>query len=333
MSKLFVNPEFLGLLLLLGFLVLGYWKTLFWHSPKIKLSQTVFSTNSVSWKTSLKPFLFLLKIAALVCFIVALARPRSFQKSNFTSFKKGIDIVIATDVSGSMLATDLTPNRLEAIKEVASEFVQNRMNDRVGLVVYAGESYTRTPVTSDKMMVLQSIKEIQYDGMVLQDGTAIGVGLATAINRLKESPSKSKVIILLTDGVSNVGSLDPISAAEIAKELNIKVYTIGVGSNGTANMPYAKDVSGNLVYQKQKVEIDEDLMKKIAEITAGKYFRATSNKKLSEIYNEIDRLEKTKIEENQHIQFTEYFRYFITLGLFFLLSEFVLTRTYFKSIV
>jgi Ca-activated chloride channel family protein len=295
------------------------------------------TTEGLSTKKSLliqlRPFLYVLKLLALGFIIIALARPRNTQKSSYTDNTSGIDIVIATDVSGSMLATDFKPNRLEAIKEVAHTFIQKRVNDRIGLVVYAGESYTRTPVTSDKAMLLNSLKEVQYNGMVLQDGTAIGIGLATAINRLKDSKTKSKIIILLTDGVNNVGSLDPISAAEIAKEYGIKVYTVGVGTNGMANFPVAKDTNGNIVFQPQKVEIDEKLMQEIATTTNGKYFRATDNKKLEAIYDEIDRLEKSKITENRFMMFDEQYRPWLLIGLFLLALEMILSRTLFKSFI
>ena len=260
MSSSFMHPHFLWLLLVIPI-------ALFWHyfiknqqDVALKMSTIEGLSTKKSLLIQLRPFLYVLKLLALGFIIIALARPRNTQKSSYTDNTSGIDIVIATDVSGSMLATDFKPNRLEAIKEVAHSFIQKRVNDRIGLVVYAGESYTRTPVTSDKAMLLNSLKEVQYNGMVLQDGTAIGIGLATAINRLKDSKTKSKIIILLTDGVNNLGSLDPISAAEIAKSYGIKVYTVGVGSNGMANFPVAKDANGNIVFQPQKVEIDEKLM-------------------------------------------------------------------------
>jgi Ca-activated chloride channel family protein len=275
----------------------------------------------------------LLKIVALGFVIIALARPRNTQKSSYTDSKNGIDIVIATDVSGSMLATDFKPNRLEAIKKVAESFIQKRTNDRIGLVVYAGESYTKTPVTSDKTMLLSALREVQYNGLVLQDGTAIGIGLGTAINRIKNSKAKSKIIILLTDGVNNVGSLDPISAAEIAKDYGIKVYTVGVGTNGMANFPVAKDSNGNIVFQPQKVEIDEKILQEIAAITKGKYFRATDNNKLEAIYDEIDGLEKSKISENRLMLFDEQFRSWLLIGLFVLILEMILSRTLFKSFI
>ena len=328
-----MHPHFLWLLLVIPI-------ALFWHyfiknqqDVALKMSTTEGLSRQKTLLIKLRPFLYVLKLLALGFIIIALARPRNTQKSSYTDNTSGIDIVIATDVSGSMLATDFKPNRLEAIKEVAHTFIQKRVNDRIGLVVYAGESYTRTPVTSDKAMLLNSLKEVQYNGMVLQDGTAIGIGLATAINRLKDSKTKSKIIILLTDGVNNVGSLDPISAAEIAKEYGIKVYTVGVGTNGMANFPVAKDTNGNIVFQPQKVEIDEKLMQEIATTTNGKYFRATDNKKLEAIYDEIDRLEKSKITENRFMMFDEQFRPWLLIGLFLLALEMILSRTLFKSFI
>ena len=333
MNGSFMHPHFLWLLLVIPI-------ALFWHyfiknqqDVALKMSTTEGLSTKKTLLIKLRPFLFVLKLLALGFIIIALARPRNTQKSSYTDNTSGIDIVIATDVSGSMLATDFKPNRLEAIKEVAYTFIQKRVNDRIGLVVYAGESYTRTPVTSDKAMLLNSLKEVQYNGMVLQDGTAIGIGLATAINRLKDSKTKSKIIILLTDGVNNLGSLDPISAAEIAKAYGIKVYTVGVGSNGMANFPVAKDANGNIVFQPQKVEIDEKLMQEIAATTNGKYFRATDNKKLEAIYDEIDRLEKSKITENRFMMFDEQFRPWLLIGLFLLALEMILSRTIFKSFI
>ena len=333
MNSSFMHPHFLWLLLVIPI-------ALFWHyfiknqqDVALKISTTEGLSRQKTLLIKLRPFLYVLKLLALGFIIIALARPRNTQKSSYTDNTSGIDIVIATDVSGSMLATDFKPNRLEAIKEVAHTFIQKRVNDRIGLVVYAGESYTRTPVTSDKAMLLNSLKEVQYNGMVLQDGTAIGIGLATAINRLKDSKTKSKIIILLTDGVNNVGSLDPISAAEIAKEYGIKVYTVGVGTNGMANFPVAKDANGNIVFQPQKVEIDEKLMQEIATTTNGKYFRATDNKKLEAIYDEIDHLEKSKITENRFMMFDEQFRPWLLIGLFLLALEMILSRTLFKSFI
>ena len=333
MNSAFMHPHFLWLLLVIPIAVFWHYITIKQQHPAIKISTTEGFSIPKSWVMKCRPFLFLLKIVALGFVIIALARPRNTQKSSYTDSKNGIDIVIATDVSGSMLATDFKPNRLEAIKKVAESFIQKRTNDRIGLVVYAGESYTKTPVTSDKTMLLSALREVQYNGLVLQDGTAIGIGLGTAINRIKNSKAKSKIIILLTDGVNNVGSLDPISAAEIAKDYGIKVYTVGVGTNGMANFPVAKDSNGNIVFQPQKVEIDEKILQEIAVITKGKYFRATDNNKLEAIYDEIDGLEKSKITENRLMLFDEQFRTWLLIGLFFLVLEMILSRTLFKSFI
>ena len=289
-----------------------------------------FKTDSLLSK--LKPLLYLLRILALVAIIVALARPRNVSVSKKTKSNKGIDIVMAIDVSASMLAKDLKPNRLEALKKVAIDFVDRRPNDRIGIVVYAGESFTQTPITSDKGIVKRTISELQWGQ--LEGGTAIGMGLGSAVNRLKESTAKSKVIILLTDGVNNSGNIDPRTATELAKELEIKTYTIGLGTNGMADFPYSKDPrTGELQFRKLPVEIDEELLKEIATETQGKYFRATDNESLKEIYDEIDKLEKTKIEEFKYYNYQEKYRIFIFLGLGFLLLEFLLRNTIFKSFI
>jgi len=333
MNSAFMHPHFLWLLLIIPIAVFWHFVTIKQQHPAIKISTTEGFSIPKSWVMKCRPFLFLLKLVVLGFVIIALARPRNTQKSSYTASKNGIDMVIATDVSGSMLATDFKPNRLEALKKVAESFIEKRTNDRIGLVVYAGESYTKTPVTSDKTMLLNALREVQYNGLVLQDGTAIGIGLGTAINRIKNSKAKSKIIILLTDGVNNVGSLDPISAAEIAKDYGIKVYTVGVGTNGMANFPVAKDSNGNIVFQPQKVEIDEKILQEIAAITKGKYFRATDNNKLEAIYDEIDGLEKSKISENRLMLFDEQFRIWLLLGLLVLVLEMILSRTLFKSFI
>jgi Ca-activated chloride channel homolog len=329
MNSFFAHPY---LLLFLVVLPLAYW----YYKTKSKISGVLVSTTALGTqnvKTKFRPYLFVLKLAAIGCFIIALARPRTAEKSTYTDASNGIDIVLSIDVSASMLAKDLKPNRLEAVKEVASNFVKDRVQDRLGLVVYAGESYTKIPITSDKVLVSYAISEINYDGFVLEDGTAIGIGLATAINRIKDSKAKSKVIILMTDGVSTKGSLDPISAAEIAKEYGIKVYTIGVGTDGFAEFPVSKDPFGNLIFQQQKVEIDEAVLQQIAASTNGKYYRATDNNSLAGIYKEIDQLEKSEVIENRYMQYNELFRFWLVLGLVFLLTDFVLRKTLYKSFV
>lgn len=328
----FLNPEFFWLLLLIPVAIL--W--LFWkknqQSATLKMSSLSGFKGTESFLTKLKPILNVFRILALCSIIVAMARPRTVDVSNRTKTTKGIDIVMAIDVSGSMLAKDLKPNRMEALKQVAADFVEERPNDRIGLVVYASEAYTKTPVTSDKPIILEAIKGIKYDN-VLQDGTGIGMGLATAVNRLKDSKAKSKVIILLTDGVNNAGFIEPETAANIAKQYGIRVYTIGLGSNGMAMSPYAISPQGKLMFQMMKVEIDEQLMKSIAMKTDGKYFRATSNSKLAEIYASINKLETTEIEELKFYDYDEKFRPLIWLAGFLLLAELGLRNTVFRSFI
>jgi Ca-activated chloride channel family protein len=239
---------------------------------------------------------------------------------------------MAIDVSGSMLAKDLKPNRMEGLKVVAEKFAEERPNDRIGLVVYASEAYTKTPVTSDKAIILDAIRSIKYDN-VLQDGTGIGMGLTTAINRLKDSKAKSKVVILMTDGVNNAGFIEPETASDIAKQYGIKVYTIGIGTNGMAEFPYAIAPNGQFLFRMMKVEIDEKLMQSIAKNTGGKYFRATSNQKLETIYNEINKMETTEIEELKFYDYDEKFRPFVLLAGFLLLLEVGLRNTLFRSFI
>ena len=233
---------------------------------------------------------------------------------------------MAIDVSSSMLAQDLKPNRLQALKRVATTFVNNRPSDRIGLVIYAGESYTKTPITSDKNIVVSNLNSIRFEG-IIEDGTAIGMGLATAVNRLKDSKATSKIIILLTDGVNNTGFIDPRIAAELAVEYGIKTYTIGLGSNGNARAPVGILPNGKFQYGMTKVEIDEALLKDIAKLTGGLYFRATDNKKLEQIYEEINKLEKTEIEEFKYYNYEEKFRPLVLLALGLILIEFLLKNT------
>jgi Ca-activated chloride channel family protein len=261
-----------------------------------------------------------------------MARPRTVDESTKTKTTRGIDIVMAIDVSASMLARDLKPNRLEALKTVAARFINGRPNDRIGLVEYAGESYTRTPLTSDKTIVLSSLKNITYN-TTIEGGTAIGSGLATAVNRLKESRAKSKVIILLTDGVNNSGFIDPKIASELAVEFGIKVYTIGIGSNGMAMSPIGIRPDGGFQYGNVQVEIDEALLKEIAAKTGGQYFRATSNTKLEQIYEEINKLEKTDIEEFKYTHYDEMFRPWAIFALILIGFEFLLRTTIFKGFI
>ncbi|MDG1730786.1 MAG: VWA domain-containing protein [Algibacter sp.] len=328
----FVNKEFFWLLLALPLAVLWY---IFKHkkqTAELKISSLKGFKITNSWLPKLRHVLFALRLVALALLITALARPQSVDVSTKTKTTRGIDIVMAIDVSASMLAKDLSPNRLEALKKVAAEFIKGRPNDRIGLVEYAGESYTKTPITSDKAIVIRSLKSIKYN-TIIEGGTAIGMGLATSVNRLKDSKATSKVIILLTDGVNNSGFIDPKIASELAVEYGIKTYTIGLGTNGMALSPVAILPNGNFQYGRIQVEIDEDLLKEIAEVTGGKYFRATNNKKLEEIYEEINKLEKTEIEEFKYYNYEEKYRPLVILAGLLLLIELLLRYTLFRSFV
>ena len=333
MEKLsFLNPEFFWLLLLIPAAAAWLYLKRNQQTATLKISSTAGFTGSKSFFVRLYPFLGVFRLLALTALIVAMARPRTVDISNETKTTKGIDIVMAIDVSGSMLAKDLKPNRMEALKKVAASFVDERPNDRIGLVVYASEAYTKTPVTSDKAIIQQAIESIKYDN-VLQDGTGIGMGLATAVNRLKDSKAKSKVIILLTDGVNNAGFIEPETASDIAKQYGIKVYTVGIGTNGMAEFPYAIAPNGQFLFRMMQVEIDEQLMKNIARKTDGKYFRATSNNKLEEIYAAINKLETTEIEELKFYDYDEKYRPFVWLAGFLLLLELGLRNTVYRSFI
>ena len=328
----FATPDYLWLLSMIP-LVVG------WHVFTRKKSQAVLKISSLegfrsksSFLSRLQPLLFVLKILSLVLIVMALARPQTMDVSTRTKTNKGIDIVMAIDISSSMLAQDLKPNRLTALKRVAASFIDDRVSDRIGLVIYAGESYTKTPITSDRAIVKNALSKIEFEGLI-DDGTAIGMGLATAVNRLKDSRAKSKVIILLTDGVNNSGFIDPKIATELAVEYEIKTYTIGLGSNGTARAPVGILPNGKFQYGLTKVEIDEELLKNIAINTGGLYFRATNNKKLEEIYNEINKLEKTEIEEFKYYNYEEKFRPLILLALTLLIIEWLMRNTLFRSFI
>jgi Ca-activated chloride channel family protein len=328
----FVNPQIFWLFLILPALVLWY----FWkrnvQTASLKISSIEGFKTGKNWLAKLRPLLFFFRLVAISALIVAMARPRTVDESTRIKTSKGIDIVMAIDVSASMLARDLKPNRLEALKTVAARFINARPSDRIGLVEYAGESFTKTPLTSDKSIVLSSLKAIVYN-TVIEGGTAIGSGLATSVNRLKESRAKSKVIILLTDGVNNTGFIDPKIASELAVEFGIKVYTIGLGSNGMAMSPIGIRPDGGFQYGNVQVEIDEVLLKEIATTTGGQYFRATSTTKLSEIYDEINKLEKTDIEEFKYTNYDEMYRPWAMLAFGLFLLDMLLRYTVFKSFV
>lgn len=326
----FANPEFFWLLLLLPLALLWYFFKRKNEMASLRIS-SIKGFTVKSWASKLKPILFVIRLLALAAIVTALARPQTEDISTRTKTTKGIDIVMAIDVSSSMLARDLKPNRLTALKEVAADFIDGRPNDRIGLVSYAAESYTKTPITSDKAIVQNALEEITYG--LLEDGTAIGMGLATSVNRLKESKAISKVIILLTDGVNNSGFIEPRTAADLAVEFGIKTYTIGLGTNGNALSPIAYNRDGSYRYGMRQVEIDEELLKEIAEVTGGKFFRATDNESLEAIYDEINKLEKTEIEEFKYYKYEEKFRPLIYLAGILLLLEWGLRNSIFKSFI
>lgn len=328
----FLNKEFFWLLLLLPIAIVWYVIKHHKQTAELRMSSIQgFKGTSLFW-SRFKHLLFALRLIALGLLITALARPRTVDVSTRTKTTSGIDIVMAIDVSASMLAKDLRPNRLDALKEVAADFIDGRPNDRIGLVEYAGEAYTKTPITSDKSIVQRSLRDIKYN-TIIESGTAIGMGLATSVNRLKDSRAKSKVIILLTDGVNNSGFIDPKIASELAVEYGIKVYAIGLGTNGMALSPIGINPNGSFRYGRQQVEIDEALLKEIAEETGGKYFRATDNDKLAQIYDEINKLEKTEIEEKKYYNYDEKYRLLVLLAGLLLLIELLLKNTIFRSFV
>jgi len=323
----FYNPDFLYALLLVPLLWIWYYFRQKEQSAQLQIS-TLKGITQNSWKAKGRHVLFLIRTLAIVFLIISFARPQStLSWEDMTT--EGIDIVIAMDISGSMLAQDLKPDRLEASKKVAMNFISERPNDRIGLVIFSGESFTQCPLTTDHI-VLQNLFSDVKSGMV-EDGTAIGMGLATAVNRLKESQAVSKVIILLTDGVNNQGSVAPLTAAKIAQKFGIRVYTIGVGTKGYAPYPF-KTPFGTTVYQDVEVKIDEETLQNIASVTNGKYFRATSNKALESIYKEIDKLERSKIEVKEYHKKKEEFFPLALLALTLLIIEFALRHTTFRSI-
>ena len=323
----FYNPDFLYALALVLLLWIWYYFRQREQAAQLQISSLKGITQN-SWKAKGRHLLFLFRTIALAILIIAFARPQStLSWEDMTT--EGIDIVISMDISGSMLAQDLKPDRLEASKNVAMNFISGRTNDRIGLVIFSGESFTQCPLTTDHQ-VLQNLFANVKSGMV-EDGTAIGMGLATAVNRLKESEAVSKVIILLTDGVNNQGSVAPLTAAKIAQKFGIRVYTIGVGTKGYAPYPF-KTPFGTTVYQDVEVQIDEETLQNIASVTNGQYFRATSNKALESIYREIDQLERSKIEVKEYHKKKEEFFPLALLALTLLIIEFALRHTIFRSI-
>jgi Ca-activated chloride channel family protein len=319
----FANPLFLWLLLLLP--AIGYY--LWWRRKKYNIrlqfsSLHVFKNIPKTVRERFRHTPIVLRMTAIALLIVALARPQSVSdKQNIST--EGIDIVLELDISGSMLAEDFNPNRIEAAKQVASEFIDGRSNDRIGLVVFSAESFTQCPLTTDYPVLKNLLRDVK-NGMIA-DGTAIGLAIANGVNRLKESKAKSKVMILLTDGVNNRGEIDPITAARIASTYRIRVYTVGVGARGEA--PYPVQTPFGIRRQLMQVDLDEKALTQVAEMTGGKYFRATDNRKLKAIYKEIDQLERTKIEVTAYKRYSELYGKWLFAGLIAILLELILTST------
>src|SRR6201996_1893872 len=325
----FAHPGFFWLFIIIPAMVAYY----IWRQQQLQGSLSVSVASGFSLpKKSIIPQLrhlgIILRSLAIAALIIALARPQS-SLSWRNSTTEGIDIMIASDISGSMLAEDFQPNRLEAGKNIAIDFIKNRPNDRIGLVIFSGESFTQCPLTIDHDVLINLYQDIK-NGMI-DDGTAIGMGLATAVNRLKESDAKSKVIILLTDGSNNMGSIPPITAAEIAKQFNVRVYTVGIGTKGFA--PYPAPTPMGIQYQRMPVDVDEGTLTQIANTTGGKYFRATDNNKLKSIYEQIDKLEKAKIDVTEYHKKTEVFLPLALLAGLLLLIEFGLKNTLLKGAI
>lgn len=325
----FVNPKLLWLLLVIVPMA-GYYVYRLRQGVATMQVSTVAGLGRVpkGAKYYLRHLPFVLRCAAVALLVVALARPQS-STSRTNSTTEGIDIVLSLDVSSSMLARDFQPDRISAAKEMASRFIMDRPNDRIGLVVFAGESFTQSPLTTDKASLLNILSGVRSG--IIDDGTAIGNGLATAVNRLRESTAKSKVVILLTDGVNNSGQIAPLTAADIARTLGIKVYTIGIGSQGVAPYPTV-DMWGNVSFMPAKVEIDEKVLTEIAGKTEGKYFRATDNEKLREIYDEINQLEKSRVDVENVTRYDELFAPFALLAFALLVAEFLMGRLWFRRI-
>ncbi|MBS1743180.1 MAG: VWA domain-containing protein [Bacteroidetes bacterium] len=321
----FTQPAFFGLLALIPLLVLWYIFKRRNLQASIKVSSL--HANSVSnWKSTFRHVPFVLRLLALTPIIIALAKPQTSNQEQHAE-GEGIDIILCIDVSGSMTAQDFAPNRLEAAKNVAVDFINHRPTDRIGIVIFSGESFTQCPLTTDRNMLIAAVRNI-HNGL-LEDGTAIGSGLSTSVDRLRTSKSKSKVVLLLTDGENNGGLIDPKTAKEIAKAFNVRVYTIGVGSEGYAPLP--ESTATGVVIQNEKVLIDEKLLTEIATETGGRYFRARDNESLSYIYRNIDALEKSKIEMISNIRFREKYFPFVAAAILFLLLEMMLNYTVFRK--
>ena len=324
----FKNPEWFWFLFIIPILTIYFWKFKRFKAPTIQISSTdSFARIPPTWKSRIINLPLFCRLFAFVFLVIALARPQSSSSSsNVTT--EGISIVIALDISASMLAEDFKPNRIESAKKVAQQFIDGRPNDLIGLVIFSGESFTQCPITSDHSVLRNVLKDVQ-PGMLV-DGTAIGEGLATAISRVKDAKTKSKVVVLITDGVNNSGAIPPSTAGEIAKAFDVRVYSIGVGTKGMA--PYPFKTPFGIQYQNMEVQIDETLLTQVAQNTDGKYFRATGNKALENVFREIDRLEKSKIEVTEFNRYTEEYLPFALIAFALIFCELILRYTLLKSL-
>lgn len=324
----FHNPIFLLLLLLIPVLIFWYVRFQSRKEQTVRMSSVdSFKGHPMTFRLRMRHLPFVMRLLCLTSIIICLARPQT-SNSWQNKTKEGIDIMMTVDVSGTMLAEDLKPNRLKAAKNVAVNFIKNRPNDNIGLVLFAGESFAQCPLTNDHNVLINMFQSVDYG--ILDDGTAIGLGLATSVSRLKDSKAKSKVIILLTDGSNNAGDISPETAADIAAQFNIRVYCVGVGTRGKA--PFPVQTPFGIQYEQMDVDIDEAMLTSIAQKTGGKYFRATDNKKLQAIYDEIDKMEKTKIEVKDFSKRNDAYQLFALLAVLFLLIEFVARKTFLDRI-
>jgi Ca-activated chloride channel family protein len=324
----FAYPWVLYFLIIVPLMLVWYWFKGKQKQPSITYSSlSIFRNIAFSWRERFRHVPIILRVLAVALLIIALARPQNFS-SGENIYTEGIDIAMVLDISGSMLAEDLKPNRIEAAKNVIDNFIKGRTSDRIGLVIFARDSFTQCPLTVDYSVLLNLLSQVK-SGMI-EDGTAIGNAIANGVNRLKDSKSKSKIIILLTDGVNNAGEVDPVFAAQIAKTFGIRIYTIGVGTKGEA--PYPVQTPFGTRYQMIPVEIDESVLRQISSITGGEYFRATDNKTLQAIYDKIDKLEKSRVEITSYRNAKELFYGWLGAGLFLLVLEVGLSKSIFRRL-
>jgi Ca-activated chloride channel homolog len=325
----FANPEILWSLLCIPLIIAWYINRHKKNTSDVRYSTlSAFSQVKPTFKERLRHLPFVLRLLVIVLLLVGFARPRTTSRSE-NVFTEGIDIVLVFDISGSMLAEDLRPNRIEAARQVMMDFIDGRTNDRIGLVIFSGESFTQCPMTLDYRVLKNQLRSVKQG--IIEDGTAIGMGLAQAVNRLKDSKTKSKVMILLTDGVNNRGEIDPLTATQLAQTFGIRVYTIGVGTSA-GEAPFPVQTPFGIRYQNMPVDVDEKTLTKIAEMTGGQYFRATNNRTLKQIYQDIDELEKTRIEVKAYRSYTELFYDWVLIGLIALALEQLLSNTYLRKL-